>query len=61
MNKKEFLYIAIGIFLTIIAWVIADIYHASTEQKIKNKIEIPQIENYTIDKNVLEVIENKKY
>lgn len=60
MNKKEILFIAIGIFLTIIAWFIADLYHVSTEQKIKDKIEIPKIENYQIKKDVLEIIENKK-
>lgn len=60
MNRKEFLYIVIGIFLTVIAWVIADIYHAATEEKIKNKLEIPKIENYKIEKNILEIIENKE-
>ncbi|GIW64966.1 MAG: hypothetical protein KatS3mg092_0899 [Patescibacteria group bacterium] len=60
MNKKEVLFIAIGIFLTVITWLIADLYHANTEQKIKDKIEIPQIENYQIKKDVLEIIENKK-
>lgn len=60
MNRKEILYIVIGVFLTILAWVVADIYHASTEQKIKDKIEIPQVENYQIDENILKIIEEKK-
>lgn len=60
MNKKEFLYISIGIFLTVIVWVVAEIYHTATEEKIKDKIEIPIVENYKINKNVLEIIENKE-
>lgn len=60
MNKKEILYIAISIFLTVIAWLVADLYHASTEEKIKNKIAIPKIENYQIKKDILEILENKQ-
>jgi len=60
MNKKELLFIAIGIFLTVVAWVVADIYHAASEEKIKTKIEIPKLENYQINKNLLEIIEKKQ-
>ncbi|GAB4219081.1 MAG: hypothetical protein Fur009_3440 [Candidatus Microgenomates bacterium] len=60
MNKKEMLFIAIGIFLTAVSWLIADLYHASTENKIKNKITLPQVENYQIKKSVLEILESKK-
>ncbi len=59
MNKKELLFISIGIFLTVIVWMIADIYHASIEDKIKDKIELPNLKNYLIDKKVLEIIKNK--
>ncbi len=60
MNKKEVLFLSIGVFLTVVAWLIADIYHAATEEKIKIKIDIPQLENYKISKELLQVIENKK-
>ncbi|MBI5127619.1 hypothetical protein HZA76_04155 [Candidatus Roizmanbacteria bacterium] len=60
MNKKEILFLSIGVFLTVVAWLIADIYHAATEEKIKVKIDIPQLENYKISKELLQVIENKK-
>ncbi|MFH0979594.1 MAG: hypothetical protein V1803_01465 [Candidatus Roizmanbacteria bacterium] len=60
MNKKELLFLSIGIFLTVVAWLIADIYHAATEEKIKTKIEIPTLNNYKISKELLEILKNKK-
>ncbi len=46
MNKKELLFLSIGVFLTVIAWLVADVYHASTEEKIKSKFDIPKLDNY---------------
>ena len=60
MNKKELLLISIGVFLTVIAWLIADIYHAATQEKIKNKIALPQIIKYQTDENVLKMLLDKK-
>jgi len=60
MNKKELLLISIGVFLTVVAWLIADIYHATTEEKIKNKITLPQIVKYQTDENVLKMLLDKK-
>ena len=37
MNQKELLLITLGIFLTVIAWLMADIYHVS---KVKKQVEI---------------------
>lgn len=59
MNKKELLFLSIGIFLTILAWFVADLYHASTEEKFKLKIEIPDLKNYNINKELLEKIKTK--
>ncbi|MDO8741610.1 MAG: hypothetical protein Q7J11_00505 [Candidatus Roizmanbacteria bacterium] len=59
MNKKEILLLSIGVFLTVIAWLIADIYHASTENKIKLKISLPQVYQYKINKDLLETLKNK--
>lgn len=60
MNKKELLFLSIGIFLTVVAWLIADVYHAATEEKIKIRIEIPTLDNYKINKELLDIIKNKK-
>ncbi len=59
MNKKEILLLSVGVFLTVIAWLIADIYHASTEDKIKSKISLPQVYQYKINKDILEILKNK--
>ncbi len=59
MNKKEILLLSIGVFLTVVAWLIADIYHASTEDKIKSKISLPQVYRYKINKDILETLKNR--
>ena len=58
MKRKETLLLSIGVFLTIIAWLVADIYHTSTEDKIKSKISLPQVNQYKIDKDLLETLKN---
>lgn len=60
MNKKELLFLSIGVFLTVIAWLVADIYHAAKEEKVKSRIEIPKLDNYKVSKELLDVIKNKK-
>lgn len=59
MNRKEVLLLSIGVFLTVIGWLIADIYHASTEDKIKSRIVIPQVQQYKISKEMLKTLRNK--
>lgn len=59
MNKKEVLLLSIGVFLTVMIWLVSDIYHASTEDKIKVKISLPQIYHYQINKNIFDTLKNK--
>jgi len=59
MNKKELLIMSIGVFLTVIAWLVADIYHAATEEIVQAQVRSPRIVNYKIDKDILKVIESK--
>jgi hypothetical protein len=59
MNRKEVLLLSIGVFLTVICWLIADVYHAATEDKIKSRIEIPQIYQYKISKDLLDTLKSK--
>lgn len=60
MNRKEVLYLSICIFLTVIAWLVADIYHASTQDRLKKENPLPIIKNYKIDPKLLELIEQKQ-
>ena len=59
MNRKEVLLLSIGVFLTVICWLIADIYHTSTEDKIKSKLTLPQVNKYNISKELLDTLKNK--
>ena len=59
MNKKEIFILSVGIFLTVFAWLIADIYHAATFDKIKVKVEIPTLNNYKLNKDVFEKLKQK--
>lgn len=60
MNKKEFLILSVTIFLTAIAWLLADIYRATTQQKVKEEVQAPQIKSYQIREDVLKTLEIKK-
>lgn len=61
MKQKELLIISITIFLTIIAWLIADIYHIMTTEQVKlisPKVLKPI--NVNIDAQILKLLEEKK-
>lgn len=60
MNRKETLLISIAIFFTIIMWLVADIYHASTTEKVKPQTDISQPINIELDTSVFQILENKK-
>ncbi len=60
MNKKELLVISIGIFMTVIAWMIADLYHAATQEVIKNQIDLPKIQKYTLNNSILQTLKGKQ-
>ena len=59
MNKKELYILSIGVFLTILAWLVADILHAATSEKVKAKIDISAPINYQIDLKVFEKLKTK--
>ncbi|OGK38328.1 hypothetical protein A3F03_02040 [Candidatus Roizmanbacteria bacterium RIFCSPHIGHO2_12_FULL_41_11] len=58
MNKKELLAISIVIFLTIVAWIISDIYHTRSKTAMDEQIEtaLPQKK---IDIKIFQVLEDK--
>ncbi len=59
MNKKDLLLLSIGIFCTVIAWLIADVYHAATTEKIKVQVQLPVLKTYTINTGVLETLKKR--
>ena len=61
MKQKEFLIISITIFLTIVAWIVADIYHISSTEKIKlNDTAIVEPIHISIDTGIFDILKNKK-
>lgn len=60
MNKKELFILSIGVFFTVIAWLLADIYHVSSQEKIKIKVTLPKVQNYEIKKEVFLQLKEKQ-
>ncbi len=60
MNKKELLILSVGVFLTIIAWMIIDIYHIKTSVIVRSKIKSVRLSNYQIDKKIIDILKEKK-
>ncbi|MCS7092919.1 MAG: hypothetical protein NZL96_00580 [Patescibacteria group bacterium] len=60
MNRKELFYLSIGIFLTVIAWVIADIKFLESQKILEKRIESPMVVDYSIDKEILKTLEKKR-
>lgn len=60
MNRKEVLVISISIFLTIVAWVMIDIYHI--QQRINESVQTKpyQIPNYTMDKKIIDLLRDRE-
>ncbi len=59
MNRKELFLLSIGVFLTVVAWLTADIYNAATQQKIKSKTAIPTLQRYQINQGILNNLKQK--
>lgn len=56
MNRREFLIISVCIFMTIIAWVVADVYHTQSQDAVETGIAIPAIKSISVNKGLLESI-----
>lgn len=60
MKQKELLIISVTVFITIITWIVADIYHISTTQKIVPvETSTATVKKTTIDTSVLDVLQAK--
>lgn len=59
MNKRELLVISIGIFMTIIAWMIADLYHTkqtTVVDEVANQVFVP---SYKINPTIFTILKEK--
>ena len=59
MNKKELLAISIGIFLTIIAWMVADLYHAKQSTVVEDVVNQAEVPNYKINPTIFSILKEK--
>jgi hypothetical protein len=61
MNKKEVLFLSICVFLTVIAWLVADIVHTSSSKQLDEDIEqVAPVEPIKLDSKIFELLEQKK-
>lgn len=59
MSQKELFLLSFTIFLTIIAWMLMDIYKLKTNIPIDSKITNLQVVDFKIDSQILKVIKDK--
>jgi len=59
MKKKEFFWISLTIFVLVIVWMIADVYHALYKRKTAIP-KLPSIKTYHLDDKILNILEEKK-
>lgn len=60
MNKREFLVISVCIFMTIAAWVVADIYHTQSQETTDTSVTVPAVKSISVNKQVLESIRMRR-
>lgn len=61
MRQKELLVISITVFLTLIAWIAADLYHITTVERIKiSDIRSSEPINVKIDVKLFDSLEMKR-
>jgi len=59
MKKKEFFWISLTIFVTVIIWMIADIQHAYYKRKLKVP-QLPEIRDYQLNDEILKILVEKQ-
>lgn len=58
MKQREILILSIGIFMTIIAWVVVEVYRTNSVEA-QGAIELPRIEKHDIDTSVIDKLREK--
>ena len=58
MNQKELFWISLTVFLTIVAWMLLDIYRVKTQTKVEG-LKSLQTVDFTIRPDILKVLKGK--
>lgn len=59
MKRKELLILSIAVFMTIISWVVIELYKVKNSQIIQEEIQLPTVKRYNIDVSVIEQLKNR--
>jgi hypothetical protein len=59
MKKRELLILSIAVFLTIISWVVIEIYKVKNSQIIQEDIQLPEVKRYNIDTSIIEKLKKR--
>ena len=59
MKGKEVFILSFGIFLTIVAWMMLDIYHIQTKIQEQINIKPAQVPEYQMDKTIIDILKEK--
>ncbi|MEI6532288.1 MAG: hypothetical protein WCO06_00455 [Candidatus Roizmanbacteria bacterium] len=60
MNQKELLVVSIGIFLTVVSWMVIDLYHKQSQSQRDLEIRTATIPKYSIDDTVFYELKRRK-
>ncbi|OGK25454.1 hypothetical protein A2954_07675 [Candidatus Roizmanbacteria bacterium RIFCSPLOWO2_01_FULL_37_12] len=59
MNQKELFWISVTIFLTIVAWMIVDIFKVKTTITVQSELKSVETVDFTIKPDILEILKER--
>jgi hypothetical protein len=59
MNQKEILVLSIGVFFTLVAWVVISIYQIQNKQYLDEEVKTSQVPQYTINEKIFPLLKGK--
>lgn len=59
MKRKELLILSIAVFMTIISWVVIEVYKVKNSQIIEEDIQLPEVKRYNIDTSIIEKLKKR--
>lgn len=59
MKGKEIFILSLGVFLTIVAWMMLDIYHIQTKINEQINIKPAQVPDYQMDETIIDILREK--
>ncbi len=59
MKQREILILSIGIFFTIIAWMVIDIYHSQNKEAINKQVGAIGTMRFSINDNLFKTLKEK--